>query len=90
MSRLTAVTAKSLEAWVIDARARNAGDSCATCPMTNFGVPLLRTIQPILWEIGHVAYFQEYWVLRHAAGRPPMRADGDLLYDSANVAHDSR
>ena len=53
-------------------------------------MPLIRTINPFLWEIGHAAYFQEYWVLRHAAGQPPMRSDADALYDSAKVAHDTR
>src|SRR5262249_22450580 len=52
-----------------------------------FDVPLLKIINPFLWEIGHVAYFQEYWVLRHAAGRSPMRTDADQIYDSAKIAH---
>src|SRR5207245_2737816 len=42
------------------------------------------------WEIGHVSWFQEKWVLRHAEGRPSIRADSDALYDSANIAHDIR
>src|SRR5439155_5152108 len=33
---------------------------------------------------------QEYWVLRHAASQPAMMPDGDSLYDSAKVAHDTR
>ena len=53
-------------------------------------VPVIRTINPFLWEIGHVAFFQEYWVLRHAAGQSPLRSDGDALYDSAKVEHDTR
>src|SRR5206468_12853447 len=40
--------------------------------------------------IVHVAYFQYYWVLQHAAWRPPIRRNGDALYDSAKVAHDAR
>src|SRR5262249_2278586 len=51
---------------------------------------LLRIINPLLWEIGHVAYFQEYFVLRHASRRQPIRPDADALYDSAKVAHDTR
>ena len=42
------------------------------------------------WEIGHVTWFQEKWVLRHAGGEAPLRADGDSLYDSAAIPHDSR
>src|SRR6266850_1091234 len=78
-----------LEEWVIDARARTL-DLVRDLSDEQFRVPLIRTINPFLWEIGHAAYFQEYWVLRHAAGRPPMRADADALYDSAKVAHDTR
>jgi len=53
-------------------------------------VPLLPIINPILWEIGHVAWFQEKWALRHLRGAPPVLAHGDSLYDSAAVAHDTR
>jgi iron(II)-dependent oxidoreductase len=52
--------------------------------------PRLRIVNPLLWEIGHVAWFQEYWVLRHLNGRAPILPHGDSLYDSANVAHDMR
>ena len=30
--------------------------------------PKLATINPLLWEIGHVAYFHEFWTLRHLDG----------------------
>ncbi len=52
--------------------------------------PRLKIVNPLLWEIGHVAWFQEYWVLRHLNGRSPMMASGDSLYDSAKVAHETR
>src|SRR6185312_10428108 len=53
-------------------------------------VPMLDTINPILWEIGHVASFAEFWTLRHLHGRDPLIAGADALYDSAKVAHDER
>src|SRR5581483_1636846 len=53
-------------------------------------VPLLRIVNPFLWEIGHVAYFQEYWVLRHANGREPLLPESDRWYDSAKIPHDDR
>ena len=52
--------------------------------------PKLAIVNPLHWEIGHVAWFQERWVLRHAMGRAPMRQNGDALYDSSTVAHDTR
>jgi iron(II)-dependent oxidoreductase len=52
--------------------------------------PQLAIVNPLLWEMGHVAWFGEKWVLRHAGKRPPHRNDSDALYDSAAVAHDTR
>src|SRR5215813_13741574 len=52
--------------------------------------PRLAIVNPLRWEIGHVAWFQEYWVLRHLCGREPILSNGDALYDSAKVAHDTR
>ena len=50
----------------------------------------LSIVNPLRWEIGHVAWFQEYWVLRHVNHRMPILDDGDTLYDSARVAHETR
>ncbi|MBI2015456.1 MAG: DinB family protein, partial [Candidatus Rokubacteria bacterium] len=36
--------------------------------------PRLKIVNPLLWEIGHVAWFQERWVLRHDGRTPPVRA----------------
>ena len=40
--------------------------------------PLLATVNPLLWEIGHAAYFYEYWVLRQHLIRPAIREDAGL------------
>jgi iron(II)-dependent oxidoreductase len=52
--------------------------------------PCLPIVNPLLWEIGHVAWFHERWLLRHLRGEEPVRADGDRLWDSANVPHEAR
>ena len=52
--------------------------------------PVLATVNPLLWEIGHAAYFYEFWVLRQHLNRPPIYADADRLYDSITIAHDER
>src|ERR1051325_11314222 len=52
--------------------------------------PKLRIVNPPLWEIGHVAWFQEHWVLRHVGGLPPLLPNADAFYDSMAVAHDTR
>jgi gamma-glutamyl hercynylcysteine S-oxide synthase len=55
--------------------------------------PRLPVVNPVLWELGHIAWFQERWCLR-------WRGDGslsasvlpraDALYDSTAIAHDLR
>jgi gamma-glutamyl hercynylcysteine S-oxide synthase len=52
--------------------------------------PRLDIVNPLRWEIGHVAWFQEYWVLRYLNHRAPMLDSGDALYDSARVGHETR
>ena len=83
------MTARELAGWVRDARARSL-ELVANLSDDELVGPRLSIVNPLLWEIGHVAWFQERWVLRHAAGRAPMRANGDALYDSAAVAHETR
>lgn len=52
--------------------------------------PLLPIINPPIWEIGHVAWFQEKWALRHLRGEPPILSHADSLWDSAAIPHDTR
>jgi len=52
--------------------------------------PRLPIVNPPLWEIGHVAWFTEFWLLRHLRKQKPLRDDGDRLYNSTDVAHDTR
>jgi gamma-glutamyl hercynylcysteine S-oxide synthase len=55
-----------------------------------------------LWELGHIGWFEEYWLARfgartHGAGADPaapriasLRSDADALYDSSHVPHAAR
>ncbi len=52
--------------------------------------PKLDIVNPLLWEIGHVAYFYEYWILQHLDGGSPLIDDADRLFDSIHIAHDDR
>jgi iron(II)-dependent oxidoreductase len=64
--------------------------------------PLLPTLNPLLWELGHVAWFQERWIgrnLQRARGVQcdPLQArlasiepNADRWWDSDQVAHDTR
>jgi iron(II)-dependent oxidoreductase len=58
--------------------------------------PRLSIVNPPLWEIGHLGWFQEYWCLRYRADGPDgalassLLTGADGLYDSARVLHDTR
>ncbi len=52
--------------------------------------PMLPIVNPLRWEVGHLGWFQEHWLLNHFSGEPPIREDGDALYDSMKVPHDAR
>lgn len=52
--------------------------------------PYLEIVNPVLWELGHIAWFHEHWTLRQAAGRAPLIARGDSFWDSSHVPHRTR
>ena len=70
--------------------------------LPSLAVPRQPTLNPPLWELGHIGWFQDWWLGRHphrARGvqadptvrrYPPYRADADALYDSSAVPHDRR
>jgi iron(II)-dependent oxidoreductase len=78
--------AATLSAWVRDARERTLALVTDLTDEERMG-PRLPTVNPLLWEVGHVGWFQERWVLRHAAGRAPLREDADALWDSTAIPH---
>jgi ergothioneine biosynthesis protein EgtB len=63
-------------------------------------VPRLPGINPIAWELAHLAWFAEFWVLRGPhridsggrvdAERPARHAGPDALLDSSRLPHDER
>jgi len=77
-----------LSAWLQDARSRTLRLVADLTDAQLVG-PQLPTVNPLLWEIGHVAWFQEKWVLRRG-GQESLRSDADSLYDSAAIPHDVR
>ena len=52
--------------------------------------PRLGIVNPMLWEIGHIAWFHEKFILRDRDQRPPVLENTDALYDSMAVAHVTR
>jgi len=66
-----------------------------------FSVPRLPILNPPLWEVGHLGWFQERWIgrnlLRHqgaecdpgAACLPSIEPNADRWWDSSQVAHEA-
>ncbi len=50
----------------------------------------LSVVNPLLWEVGHVAWFHERFVLRDLDGRAPIRPDADALYQSVDMPPEAR
>jgi len=65
-------------------------------------VPYSPQVNPPLWELGHVGWFQDWWLGRNperrrgtaadpdAPRRAPRRADADAWFDSSRVPHATR
>ena len=47
-------------------------------------------LEPPIWEMGHVGWFQEYWLLRRLEGADPLLPGSDDIYDSFNVSYTRR
>jgi ergothioneine biosynthesis protein EgtB len=88
----------------LEASRRDTLATFAVCERALDGlrVPVRAELNPPLWELGHIGWFQERWVARNpslraghradpgVARRVGLRADADRLYDSSHVAHDLR
>lgn len=84
------------------ARTLEQFDAFVTALGERLFVPYSPQLNPPLWEIGHVGWFQDYWIARNhqrargiacAPGheRPAGRLPGaDALYNSSAVVHPSR
>ncbi|MBI2204233.1 MAG: ergothioneine biosynthesis protein EgtB [Candidatus Rokubacteria bacterium] len=47
-------------------------------------------LEPPIWEMGHVGWFQEYWIHRHPGGADTILPGSDGIYDSFNVSYKRR
>src|SRR6202047_3651424 len=50
----------------------------------------LDIVNPVLWEIGHVGWFHEYWTLRQVHGERPLLERADLLWNWSTGAPATR
>ena len=84
-----------------DARARLKA-LCDTLAPDQWIGPYLPTVNPPLWELGHIIWFQEHWCLRLKPGvdpaasplltplLPTRRPWADWLYNSSHIPHTAR
>lgn len=92
MRSTTGPDANALRGMLVDARARTLTLSRDLRGEQLLG-PRLAIVNPPLWEIGHLGWFQEHWCLRyHGDGRldSSLLAGADSLYNSATVPHATR
>lgn len=85
----TGASAAALANELREARSRTQGLTHDLSSEQLMG-PMLPIVNPVLWEIGHVGWFHEYWTLRHVHGAAPMLERADALWNSSTVAHDTR
>lgn len=79
-----------------------AGAYSAALADSGLQIPYAPELNPPLWELGHIAWFQEWWISRNRQRslgvrcdpgheRPPsLVAPADRWYDSSRVEHRSR
>jgi ergothioneine biosynthesis protein EgtB len=93
--------------WLAAALRASRDDTLATFAqvertLDQLTVPQRETLNPPLWELGHIGWFQEFWIDRnplrfvgptadpHVQRQTGVRPNADALYDSSHVPHDSR
>jgi iron(II)-dependent oxidoreductase len=53
-------------------------------------IPQQPYVNPLLWEVGHLSWFSEKFVLREALQQPPILVQPDAIYDSGAIPHGTR
>jgi ergothioneine biosynthesis protein EgtB len=96
--------ARALAQYLRTSRARTLAllDAYEAALGPMLAVPCSPQLNPPLWEVGHIAWFQEFWLVRNpqrslgaqadpqAARARSLLPDADALYNSSLVAHNSR
>ncbi len=90
MARLNGrVSADELRAALLDARRVELELLAGVTDAQMLGVKG-HFLEPPIWEMGHVGWFQELWILRHLDGAPSLLPGSDALYDSFKVPYTAR
>ena len=81
--------ASELIRYVNDARGRTL-ELVADLADEQLTVPLMEIVNPFLWELGHVAFFYDVFLLPIFGSDKFLLKGAENLYDSFNVDHDDR
>jgi gamma-glutamyl hercynylcysteine S-oxide synthase len=79
----------ALVRMVQDARERTL-ELVADLEEAQFEVPLLALVNPFRWELGHVTFFYEMFLLQLLGQTKPLLVGAEDLYDSFKIDHDDR
>src|SRR4051794_28210515 len=47
-------------------------------------------MSPVVWDLGHIATFEDLWLAQNTFGEPPLRAELDCVYDAFNAPRSER
>ena len=50
----------------------------------------MKSVEPPIWEMGHVGWFQDRWILQNLDKQAPVSQEADNLYDSFNIPNVER
>jgi len=90
MTAVATVVENSPGALLEAARARTLNMVAELAPAQWLG-PRLDIVNPPLWEVGHLGWFEEHWCLLQGRDHGASLLQGaDALYDSAKVPHQQR
>lgn len=81
--------AGTIAAWVIDTHTRTM-ELVEDLTDDQLIGPQLPTVNPLIWEIGHLAWFMERFVLRQACQEDGILPYADAIWDSSAIPHDTR
>jgi iron(II)-dependent oxidoreductase len=81
--------ARELAQNLLDARHRELEVLAGLNDEQMFGTRM-RIIEPPIWEMGHVGWFQEHWILRNLDKTAPIKPAAYKLYDSFNIPNAER
>ncbi len=71
----------------VRARTLSLVDSLSEDALNRVHDPLM---SPIVWDLGHIATFEDLWLARNAFGVEPLRAGLDSVYDPFNAPRSER